>query len=121
MRHYKANLSVVNAQYGDLERRIIEMYAADPDALFMKLPSLFELLVWNLVRDGYLELIGSINGEDAHPYLATQLYRLTEAGREFVAAYTGGHDLDPTRPMPRPRDHPPYLVEPESRSSERLP
>lgn len=110
VRRYKANLSIINAQYGELERRIIEMFAADPDAFFLNLPRIFELFVWNLVRDGYLEPVMYVQPESGHPYLVTDAYRITPAGREFVAAYSGGQDLDAARPVPTPRTR--YFAQP---------
>jgi len=97
MLQYKANLSTINSQYGDVERRIIEMFGVDEDASFLRLPSGFKIFVWNLLRDGYLERIGQVSSigfeTDTDDFLHVDVYRLTPAGREFVSAYTKGTPL----------------------------
>lgn len=69
---FKANLGLLNHRYGDLERRILEDFAQVPDPNIKVLPGSMELLVRNLVRDGYLkkeDITGGhrrIYGQDEH-------------------------------------------------------
>jgi hypothetical protein len=55
MRQYKANLSVVNSRYGDVEKRVLEFFADDPGNNAIQLPGGFNLLLRNLIKDGLLE------------------------------------------------------------------
>jgi HNH endonuclease len=55
MRQYKANLSVVNSRYGDVEKRVLEFFADDPGNNAIQLPGGFSLLLRNLIKDGLLE------------------------------------------------------------------
>src|SRR5262245_7610984 len=58
MRQYKANLSVLNGRYLDIERRVLEHFALNPDAERVALPGGFSLLLSHLIGDGLLELDG---------------------------------------------------------------
>ncbi|MFI9393335.1 HNH endonuclease [Streptomyces bauhiniae] len=103
LRQYKANLAVVNDRYGDLERRILEAYAEDPDrgrSFVLHASSL--LLVRYLERDGLIEqvatmtpsavmdarVLGSFPGFEMY-----HMFMVTEAGAEMAARLRQGLPL----------------------------
>ena len=97
LRQYKANLSVLNHRYSDLERRVLEAFADRPTDRHVSLPGGLELLLWYLFRDGYLvewrpphggELV-EIMGMPMH-----KVYELTDEGRAFVNRWVEPRDLD---------------------------
>jgi hypothetical protein len=97
----KANLSVINFRYGDLERRVLEQFAQDPSQSVIHLPSSVDLLMAYLVRDGYLVRyqftpVIQIGGGDGQPGFVdgTQTYELTQEGREFVNHWMRCERLD---------------------------
>src|SRR5260370_25250110 len=54
MLQYKANLSVINQRYGDLEKRVLEYFAEHPNEGYIWLPSSLEILLMYLIKDGLL-------------------------------------------------------------------
>jgi hypothetical protein len=98
LRIYKANLSIVNERYGEYERRVLEAFAATPDAQGIVLTGA-DLHVLYLVRDGLLIDEGpppggarmTLGGVEMGP----KAYRLTTKGRAFVTRWVAGDDLDP--------------------------
>jgi hypothetical protein len=95
MLRYKSNLALLGSRYGDTERRVLEYFALNPEQSSITLPGGMDILVMYLLRDGYLE-----SGEEmtihaqAHSAVVSQLYRLTEAGREFVTNWAGAASLE---------------------------
>jgi hypothetical protein len=101
---FKVNLGLLNHRYGDLERRLLENFAQNSDPNIRILPGSMDLLVRNLVRDGYLrreEIEGGfrrIYGKDEHEGIVIEIpdvvgYSLTGAGREFVNNWTSAQPL----------------------------
>lgn len=94
MRQYKANLSVVANRYGDLERRVLELFAGR-DGDHLELPGGMDILLWYLLRDGLLVKAPPIRPTESlmgHP--VREVYRLTAAGREFVDRWVHARELD---------------------------
>ncbi|MGI5165628.1 HNH endonuclease signature motif containing protein [Spirillospora sp. CA-253888] len=57
LRQYKANLGLLNARYGDFERRVIELFASNPGARVIKLTGgsdINRIQLMHLLRDGML-------------------------------------------------------------------
>jgi HNH endonuclease len=84
MGQYKANLTLLNSRYGDLERRVLDYFVQDADGGTneISLPESLSMLLWHLVADGMLELVdqgGAAIGGDV-----LGIYRLTENGKELV-------------------------------------
>lgn len=85
LRQIKSNLSLVSGRYGDMERRVLQMYAEAPNAEWIDLPGGLQIFFHYLLRDGILVYSGMAPG-------ATQIqgrntydrYTLTGKGREFV-------------------------------------
>jgi hypothetical protein len=95
MRRYKANLSVLNSRYGDIERRLLLFFAERPDTNYIDQPGGLELFFLYLIRDGYLTYAGmapwatQIQGANTH-----ERYVLTDAGRELVQHWVHADPLD---------------------------
>lgn len=85
MLRYKANLSVVSGRYGDLEQRVLRVFADNPTANFIDLPGGQQIHLLYLLRDGLLADTGmapwatQVQGANTH-----DRYVLTEKGRAFI-------------------------------------
>ena len=90
MRLYKANLGLVNGRYIDVEKRVLEILAEQPNATQIWLPSVLGIFVRNLVKDGLLEP----SPMETTGLVLSQLYNLTEKGREFVRKWVSAEELD---------------------------
>ncbi|WP_439380522.1 HNH endonuclease [Amycolatopsis lexingtonensis] len=105
LRHYKANLSVLNNRYGDIEKRLIEAYAerrsngelldedGDPYNYFL-LGGGSEISVRYLIRDGYLEKVDT-QAPAVGPLPLIDVYQFTESGTEFVDSWAAARPLEP--------------------------
>lgn len=96
---YKANLSVLNNRYGDLERRVLQYFADNADKKEITLSGGMGLQLSHLIRDGYLERLEQslrvkIDQADVFPMIEN--YRLTQAGREFINHWLAAQPLDDT-------------------------
>jgi HNH endonuclease len=95
MRQYKANLSVLNSRYGDLERRVLLHFAEDSARQSIYLPGGLALLLMYLIRDRLLEKRPNLSlAIGGGAFLATEQYVLTEAGREFVKRWLAAQPVD---------------------------
>lgn len=100
MRMYKANLTIINSRYGDLERRVIEAFAVHPNANAIDLPGSLEILLMYLMQDGLLEALKpsssvSISAGGLAQALASSIrYRLTPKGRDFVTRWANAAELE---------------------------
>jgi HNH endonuclease len=95
LRMYKANLSIISERYGDYERRVLEMFAENPQAIRISLTQA-DIHVLYLVKDGLLNDLGPVRGATIRAgdvLLSPKAYELTEKGREFVDRWLGGQDL----------------------------
>lgn len=54
VRHYKANLAVVNSRYGDLERRVIDIFARNPQINAIQLGGDSTIYLMYLIEDGHV-------------------------------------------------------------------
>lgn len=59
LRQYKANLATINNRYGDLERQLLEWFAAHRSQHTTSLARGMAWAVWHLERDGLIEIIYS--------------------------------------------------------------
>jgi HNH endonuclease len=100
MRQYKANLSVLNNRYGDLERRLLLAYAREPGTGVVQLPGGLGLLLTYLIEDELIrdvspETLGigqvEVMGMPSHEY-----FMITDKGREFIARWLRAEDLEQT-------------------------
>jgi hypothetical protein len=106
MWRYKANLTIVNGRYGDLERRVLEAFATltGGDAgTSIILPKSLAMLMLYLVRDGLVEgkqaetppHLQHLDPDDPslRAYQETVYYRLTEKGSDFVQRWLRADEL----------------------------
>lgn len=59
MLQYKANLSVLNGRYSDLERRVLEWFAEHPNDNRIQMPIGFDILLSYLIKDRLLSELGT--------------------------------------------------------------
>lgn len=97
LRQYKANLAIINGRYGDLEQRLILLYANvlrdHPDDIHttFSLPLGSGIQVLFLIQDGLLRQSDPAQNE---AYLWVEF---TEAGRDFVERWATAQPLDKVR------------------------
>ncbi len=94
MRQYKANLSVLTGRYGDLEQRVLSVFAEEPNANQIWLPGVFDILLLNLLKDGFLVDSGKNSGVILAGVPSAKLYQLTEKGRTFVRRWLSPEELE---------------------------
>jgi hypothetical protein len=101
MRQYKANLSVLNHRYGDLERRVLQAAANRPQLRHsaLKFPGGFGVLLQYLLEDGLLVQASPPQGEGQMLILGApthEYFALTDAGRAFIDRWLRAEDLEQT-------------------------
>jgi hypothetical protein len=84
LRQYKANLGIINNRYGDIEHRILEYFALNPEAESVQLTGGQQFMVMCLLRDGLLEATDGLGDLRMGKTRIIQTYRLTSAGCEFI-------------------------------------
>jgi hypothetical protein len=99
LRQYKANLSLLNHRYSELERRVLTYFADEPDENTITLSAGLDLMVMHLVRDGYLDHGPVWYTDSARTFWSwvvpvSQEYWLTFEGREFVQRWANAEPLD---------------------------
>jgi hypothetical protein len=103
MQRYKANLLIINSRYSDFERRILKLFAEQPekDTIQLSLSGNNDILITYLVKDGLLEwiepkiLVSSPDSQETGaPVQNDRIYKLTTKGREFVDKWLSAKDLD---------------------------
>jgi len=100
MRQYKANLTVIASRYGDLERRVLTIFAENPNAEEVSVPGHLHILMSYMVVDGLVvlqpvktSLAIKVDGEDITLY-PPLIYRITPKGKEFVQKWLSAQELD---------------------------
>jgi hypothetical protein len=94
MLQYKANLSIVNGRYGETEQRFLKLFADQPGTELVWLPGGLDVLVMNLLQDGFLEFTTINSGVILSGIPSYVAYRLTASGREFVNRWVAAKALD---------------------------
>jgi HNH endonuclease len=94
MKHYKANLSLLNGRYIDIERRVLDLFAAQPEAQVIKLPGGFDIFVLNLLRDGFLVVVEQTEGKPLAEWPSSRTYALTSSGRTFIDRWLSAQELE---------------------------
>jgi hypothetical protein len=94
MQQYKANLSVLNGRYGDLEQRVLRLFAKYPTVDEIELPGELDILLMYLVEDGLLVYTGRHSGAIINGVPTARMYRLTDKGREFIGKWLGAESLE---------------------------
>jgi hypothetical protein len=90
----KANLSVLSHRYGDLEQRILRVFADSPGASTIMLPGGLDILVMYLIQDGYLLPTGRNSGVIMSGVPSGVEYMITPSGREFITHWLTAAPLD---------------------------
>ncbi len=100
---YKANLTVINSRYGDLEKRVLEKFASNPGTKFIELPDFFEILLKHMIDDSLLVSVRpsgriSVGSEDDDEeggvVLTANRYFITPKGRDFVTRWVSAKELE---------------------------
>ena len=94
MQQYKANLSVLNGRYGDLEQRVLRKFSKENLANQIWLPGGFDILLMNLTEDGFLTDTGQNSGVILAGMPSTKLYELTTKGRNFIQKWLSAENLE---------------------------
>lgn len=94
MRQYETNLSVLNQRYGDLERRVLQRFADEPDLEQIMVLGNMEILLMYLIGDGLLARRPPKTAVFVTPGMLEQEYRLTPKGRDFVARWVDARSLE---------------------------
>lgn len=90
MSRYKRNLSILNARYSDLERRVLEIFAREPERDTIELLGNMRILIEYLIRDGYLEPMPPKRAMFVTEGMLEQEFKITSDGRRFVDAWVNG-------------------------------
>jgi hypothetical protein len=93
---YKANLSVLNGRYGELERRVLTIFAERPEAQEIRLPGGHDVFLMYLLQDRLLVEVPDRSGQSVVMLgmSAMQVDRLTDKGRTFVSRMANAESLD---------------------------
>jgi len=94
MFQYKTNLSVVNGRYCDLEQRIIRLFANSPGENEINILGGLEILLMNLLDDGFLADTGKNSGVILAGIPSYKVYLLTAKGRDFINRWNDNSPLD---------------------------
>ncbi|MEV4320990.1 HNH endonuclease signature motif containing protein [Microbispora rosea] len=98
LRQYKANLALLNSRYGELERRLFEAFAENPNMGAVKLVGHWEIPFMYVLKDGLFVQLDARQLGGPQIYIegmpVTQVYAITEKGREFVARWAEARPLD---------------------------
>ncbi|MEV7448512.1 MULTISPECIES: HNH endonuclease [Streptomyces] len=94
MQQYKANLGVINGRYGEIERRVLALFAENPSIKSIPMPAASDVMMLNLVKDGmFVRGLGPSlallipNGSNAEIDFSggtQEFYTITEKGRDLV-------------------------------------
>jgi HNH endonuclease len=98
MRQYKANLSVLNSRYGDLERRVLQEFADHPEGNVIAVPGGIGLLLKYLLDDGLVRWVspGELGAGQVSTMgvPSTEYIGITPKGQDFVARWLKARDLE---------------------------
>ncbi len=96
MLQYKANLSIINSRYGDLERRVITFFVEHPEKNEIRLPLLgdMEIQIMNLLKDGQIVFERKMVSSFSVGIEADKIYKLTDKGRAFIQRWISASELD---------------------------
>lgn len=94
MLQYKANLSVVNGRYCDLEQRILRLFSKNPGVDMINILGGLEILLMNLLEDNLLSDTGQNSGVIIAGIPSFKTYQLTSKGRDFVNRWNDNSPLE---------------------------
>lgn len=94
MRQYKANLSVLNSRYGDVEKKALEYFADNPGLNAIQMPGGLKWQLQYLLLDGLLEELPIHSGVEMAGMRSHDFFAITPAGRAFIARWLEAEELD---------------------------
>ena len=94
MQQYKANLSIINGRYGNLEQRILRLFAKNPHTNSFWLPGGLDILLMYLLEDGLLVDTGKSGGVFIAGVPSRKFYSLTDKGRDFINKWLSANELE---------------------------
>ena len=94
MQIYKNNLSILNSRYGDLERRVLQVFAEEKSVDQIWLPGGIDIMLMYLLSDGMLSDTGQNSGVILAGVPSLKLYQITEKGRTFVQKWLSSEELE---------------------------
>lgn len=93
MLQYKANLGVISGRYGDIERRLLRLFAESPAARGITLPGGLDVLLMYLLEDGLIVRAASQSNLYIMGVPSVQNYEITQSGRDFIARWLAADPL----------------------------
>jgi hypothetical protein len=89
MIQYKMNLSIVNSRYGDLEQRILKIFAANPQQEFIYIYKYLDILLMYVIEDELIEK------DESHSLLGEySVYELTDKGKTFIDKWVNAESVE---------------------------
>lgn len=89
MIHYKMNLSVINSRYGDLEQRVLKIFADNLDLESIHLYKHLEILLMYIVDDNLIEK------DELHSAFGEyNIYKLTDKGKMFIEKWVNAEPVE---------------------------
>ena len=93
MQIYKHNLGLLTSRYGELEQRILKVFAEQPNAGSIWLPGGLDILLMYLLKDGLLIDTGQTSGVTIAGMPSQRLYAITQSGRTFIQQWLGATEI----------------------------
>lgn len=94
LEQYKASLAIINARYGDVERRVLQIFVQGDASRGVLLPTGMEALMSFLVSDGMVEIRIPDGESNSQRFPSFREYRLTDRGRKLVTRWAKAQPLD---------------------------
>ena len=96
MMQHKANPSILNSRYGDLEKRILTYFAENPNVKEIRLSfsGNMDIQIMYFIKDGYLEFVGKVVGSFSVGIDEDKIYRITDKGRGFIQKWLSASELE---------------------------
>jgi hypothetical protein len=91
---YKQNLALLNSRYGDIERRILQLFAEKPKRDTIWLPAGLKILILYLLQDGLFRETGATAGGGLGNVPSRREYAITATGRLFVSRWAEAQELE---------------------------
>lgn len=94
MVQYKSNLTLLHSRYGDLEERVLRLFAENPQSKEIQLPGGLDILLINLLKDGFLRYTGKNSGVIMAGVPSFKVYELTKDGKDLIGKWVSAQKLE---------------------------
>lgn len=84
MLQYKSNLTILANRYGDLEQRILRLFADNPSQMTIMIPGGLDILLMYLIKDKLIVPTGRNSGVILSGVPSGVEYGITSEGRNFI-------------------------------------